>query len=619
MTARLVPDASRGAVPPVRHHRLRFAALDREVDAREDESVLAAARRAGVRVVGACGGRGGCGSCVVRVLEGRVHRDGEGSHRKWLRACRVQPRSDLLLELAPRSLAPIVRADVRTDLSHGGTEPPLPLQPLVSVHELRLPAASLADPCSDLERLRRAWPAPGATAAASAVAQLPTLLRQHDGHVQVRSAHPTGGPAHLLACARPGAPLLGLAVDLGTTNAAAFLVDLSGGRRLASLGLENPQVAWGADLVSRLNHAIQTPDAAGALRDAALTAINALARELTRAVDAELQDIADVVVCGNTAMQHLLAGWPVAQLGRAPFVAASTEAVDIGATELGLTVAPGANVHLAPGVGGFVGGDHVAALLATEPLWRHSGTTLVMDIGTNTEISLLRHDAAGTRIWSASCPSGPALEGGHIGCGMRAAEGAIEHVHIRDGRLQLQVIGAAAPVGLCGSGVLDALAAFVRAGWIDARGRIAAAHASEHERVRAITLAEETPRVPALRFSQHDVRAVQLAKSAIRTGVKLLADQAGVDEAAIDRFVIAGAFGAYIGVDACVAIRLLPELPRERFVQVGNAAGLGVQQMLTSLPRRQRAAQLAREARYVELSARTDFQRTFLHHIGFAP
>jgi uncharacterized 2Fe-2S/4Fe-4S cluster protein (DUF4445 family) len=441
------------------------------------------------------------------------------------------------------------------------------------------------------------------------------LLRAHDWRVSARLAQAPGGP-RLIGFARPDAPLLGLAVDLGTTNVAAFLVDLASGRRLASLGLENPQSAWGADLISRINHAVKDAAAAESLRQAAVNAVNALAHDLARAVGAAPADIADVVVCGNTAMQHLFAGWPVAQLGRAPFVAAMSEPLDAPARSLGLQVAAGAGVHLAPSVGGFVGGDHVAALLATEALWSQPGVSLVMDIGTNTEVSLVH----GGRIWSASCPSGPALEGGHIGSGMRAAEGAIERVAIdADGRLRLQVIGGAAPVGLCGSGVLDALAAFVGAGWVDARGRIAGSGPAigSFDGVKAITLAEETTDIPALRFSQQDVRAVQLAKSAIRTGVRLLADEAGIDETRIDRFVIAGAFGAYLSVDAAVAIGLLPDLPRARFAQVGNAAGLGVQQMLASRERRARAARLATECRYVELSSRGDFQKTFLHHIGF--
>jgi len=621
-----------GSAP--RPHRIDVPALDRQIDCREDETLFAAARRAGLRIVGACGGRGHCGSCIVRVTEGRVHREGEGAHKKWLRACCIQPRSDLTVEVAPRSLAPIVRADVRTHGGHEGEEAPLPLEPSLTAVELTLPSATLQDLASDADRLRRvlaAQPEPMEPANIdwAASSALPGLLRQpvpHGWQVQarLRQAEP-GGPLTVASVARPGAPLLGLAVDLGTTNAAAFLVDLASGRRLASLGLENPQVAWGADLISRINHAIKEPDTAEALRRAAVGAIQSLAHDLARAVGAPVTDIADAVVCGNTAMQHLLAGWPVAQLGRAPFVAAALEAVDVAADRLGLALGPGAALHLAPSIGGFVGGDHVTALLATEAIWQAPGVTLVMDIGTNTEISLV-HDG---RILSASCPSGPALEGGHIGSGMRAAEGAIERVEVVDDALRLQVIGAVAPVGLCGSGVLDALAAFVGAGWIDARGRIVAGrHPSiaEVDGWRAITLAEEAEErhrlIPAVRFSQHDVRAVQLAKSAIRTGVKLLCAEAGLDEAQIDRFVIAGAFGAYLRVESARAIGLLPPLPpapdgTSRFQQVGNAAGLGVQQMLSSRERRQRAAAIARQARYVELSTRTDFQKTFLQHIGF--
>ncbi len=602
------------AASAVRTHRVRIDALEREFEAREDESLLAAARRAGVRVVAACGGRGACGSCIVRVAEGRVHREGEGSHKKWLRACRVQARSDLALDVAPRSLAPIVRADVRT----GGEDAALPCAPAVAEATVACAPATLADLASDADRVRRALAAEDAGLASAALdacaaAELPARLRSHGWRISARwTTGPATGAPRLIDFARPDAPLLGLAVDLGTTNAAAFLVDLKTGARLASLGLENPQVAWGADLISRINHAIQSPGAADALRNAAVAALDALAHDLARAVGAEPGDIADVVVCGNTAMQHLLVGWPVAQLGRAPFVAASNDAVDLPARVLGLRVAAGAAVHLAASVGGFVGGDHVAAMLATEPLWSQPGTTLVMDIGTNTEISLV-HDG---RIVSASCPSGPALEGGHIASGMRAADGAIERVRIENDRLQLGVIGGnARPIGLCGSGVLDALAACVGAGWIDARGRIRRGDSVDGQ--RAITLVDEVADTPAVRLTQHDVRAVQLAKSAIRTGVQLLAAEAGTREEAIDRFVVAGAFGAYIGIESCVAIGLLPPLPRERFQQVGNAAGLGVQQMLASTERRARAARLARECRYVELSSRSDFQKTFLQHIGF--
>jgi hypothetical protein len=284
-----------------------------------------------------------------------------------------------------------------------------------------------------------------------------------------------------------------------------------------------------------------------------VAAINGLAHDLCRAVGSHSGCIVDAVICGNTAMHHLLLGLPVRQLGRAPFVAALHAPTDVKARDLGLNFCPGARVHLAPNVGGFVGGDHVTALLATEERWRAPGTSLVMDIGTNTEISLIH----GGEISSASCPSGPALEGGHISCGMRAADGAIERVGVVDGRLVVHTIGQRDPVGLCGSGVLDALAALRRLDIVSARGRIVAAHpdVEEIDGLRAALLA------PGVRLTQHDVRAVQLAKAAIRTGVELLLRDHGIGEQQIDRFIIAGAFGAYIDVASGIDIGLFPDLP----------------------------------------------------------
>ncbi|HMA07520.1 MAG TPA: ASKHA domain-containing protein, partial [Ramlibacter sp.] len=275
-----------------------------------------------------------------------------------------------------------------------------------------------------------------------------------------------------------------------------------------------------------------------------------------------------------------------------------------------LAVCPGAYVHVAPGVGGFVGGDHVTALLSTRRLWDGESTSLVMDIGTNTEISLIHQE----QILSTSCPSGPALEGGHISCGMRAAEGAIERVGLAaDGSLTLKVIGQKTPVGLCGSGVLDLMAALHRAGMVDDRGRLNAGHPGVRERdgKRMARLAE------GVSFSQDDVRAVQLAKSAVRTGIELLLRLAGLQASEIERFIIAGAFGAYIDVGSGIACGLFPALEPARFVQVGNAAGLGVQRMLASGRAREEAGELAARCRYVELSTQGGFQKTFLQHIGF--
>ena len=571
-------------------HTLHFPQLARAIPADPGETVFHAARRSGVRIVGACGGRGTCGTCAVRV----------GPDRKWTRACQAVPDADAEIEVAPRSLAPVVRTEPDSEATET-----LPLAPAVIDRDVTVTEATLTDTTGDLDRLARALDIPVGAVDIAAARALPGVLRDGDWRLRARLR---GG--ELIGVAPVGARTLGLAIDLGTTNAAGFLIDLQTGRRLASLGIENPQTAWGADLISRINHAVRDGHAAEELRRSAIAAVNALAHDLCRAVGAEPADVVDVALCANTAMHHLLLGLPVRQLGRAPFVAAVRDAVDVKARDLGLGVAPGAWVHLAPNVGGFVGGDHVTALLATEAEWSAHATALVMDIGTNTEISLIHRGA----ILSASCPSGPALEGGHISCGMRAAEGAIERVAASADGLVLGVIGGKEPVGLCGSGVLDALATLRALGAVDARGRLAAGHTlvREADGKRAAELA------PGVRFTQDDVRAVQLAKAAIRTGVGLLLREAGLQESAIGRFVIAGAFGAYLDVASGVAVGLFPDLPAERFVQVGNAAGLGVRRLLASRHARDRARDLAARCRTVELSTRADFQKNFLTNIGFS-
>ena len=602
--------------PPLPRFQVRFENLDREAECNKGETIFHSARRAGVRIVGACGGRGVCGTCIVRIASGDVavqtlqsgRSDSLSAHasrtKEWVRACLVRPTGDCAVEIAPRSIAPVVRAEI------GGEEVVIAPDPVVRSHDVVLAPAVMgsgrqrgggADADRVIDALRDAG---AARIDLTALRELPGLLRGSGWRLQalLRADEVIG--------ARPcGSRSLGLAVDLGTTNCAGFLVDLETGTRLASLGIENPQTAYGADLVSRLNHAIRSSDGARELRTAAIAAIVGLARDLCQAVSAAPGDIVEVAVCGNTAMHHLLLGLPVAQLGRAPFVPAMCKAIEVKARDLGLATAPGAYVHLLPNVGGYVGGDHVAVLLATERRWAKT-TTIVMDIGTNTEISLVHRD----RITTVSCPSGPALEGGHIGAGMRAAEGAIERVRAKDGRLEIEVIGGdAEPVGLCGSGVLDALAAMLETGILDRRGRIRSGHAAIREEGdhREVVLA------PGVAFTQNDVRAVQLAKAAIRAGIDCLLREAGLEENAIERVLIAGAFGAYIGLESALMIGLLPALPLDSIVQVGNAAGVGVRMALASAALRDRARLLAGRSRYLELGSLPGFQRIFMRRIGF--
>ncbi|HEY5899526.1 MAG TPA: ASKHA domain-containing protein [Burkholderiales bacterium] len=570
---------------PALVHPVRFTNLGREALCRQGETLFQAARQAGIRLVGACGGRGACGTCLVRVTSGEFSYLAEARSDGWLRACKLVPLGACEVELAARSLAPIVRAEV------GARDAALVFDPAVRVHDLTLAAPDLAHAAADADQLLAALAGHGIARLDSRVLrELPGLLRANDWKVRAVSKGD-----EVIAIGAPGARVLGLAVDLGTTNVAGFLIDLETGARLGTLGIENPQASYGADVVSRVNHAIRAAGGAQELRAAAAVAIGELARDLCEAAGASTREIVEITVCGNTAMHHLFLGLPVAQLGRAPFVPAVCAALDMKAGELSL---PPAALHVMPNVGGFVGGDHVAALLATEERWR-GRTALVIDIGTNTEVSLVHADAIST----VSCPSGPALEGGHISCGMRAAEGAIERVKALDGRLELKTIGEATPVGICGSGVVDAVAACRALGLIDRRGRIASGS-------REIVLA------PGVAFTQADVRAVQLAKAAIRAGIDLLLESRGLASEAIERVLIAGAFGEYLGVEAALAIGLLPPLPRERIEQVGNAAGAGVALALASARHRTHAGELAQRCRYIELGSLPQFQKTFMRSIA---
>ncbi|OFV93599.1 MAG: hypothetical protein A3H95_08750 [Acidobacteria bacterium RIFCSPLOWO2_02_FULL_64_15] len=591
---------------PAPWFQVRFANPDREARCIEGETLFQCARRAGIRVVGACGGRGVCGTCMVQIVSGEVEflRPEPGVSAtprisEWVRACQVRPLGDCTVEVSPRSLAPIVRAEV-----DGQGAVKVSPEPAARIHNVLIAPASLTGGGADADRVLDALRHSGAARFdLIALRKLSGLLRTSGWRLQA-----TVRGDEVIDVGPAGRRSLGLAVDLGTTNVAGFIMDLETGTRLASLGIENPQASYGADLVSRVNYAILAPEGGAELRTAAVTAIAGLMRDLCDAVSVAPEEVVDIAICGNTAMHHLLLGLPVAQLGRAPFVPVMCEAIDVKARDLGLAAAAGAYAHLLPNVGGFVGGDHVAALLATENRRVH-GTTIVMDIGTNTEISLIH---AGS-ITTVSCPSGPALEGGHIGAGMRAAEGAIERVRIEDERIEVEVIGGVEPVGLCGSGVLDAVATMVQAGIIDRHGGIRAGHPAVREDGERL----EVMLAHDVAFGQNDVRAVQLAKAAIRSGIDLLLREAGLEESALDQVVIAGAFGAYIGLESAVTIGLLPPLPLERFAQVGNAAGVGVRMTLASVALRERARRLAAQCRYIELGSLPGFQKTFLGRIGF--
>lgn len=595
--------------PNLRTHTIRFIDCDSAIEAPEGETVLQSARRAGVRIVGQCSGRGVCDNCAMTVVSGTVvsvlEHAGEAAPARpapeWVRACQVTPTSDCQVKIEPRALAQ--RAGIVVKEGHSVIA--CALKPVVKRYQATLVPASLGDTAADMDRLSGVMGSRTITRSdITALRQLSPLLRAHDWRLGVIVRD-----GECIGCRPAESPLLGLAVDFGSTNAAAFLVDLESGQSLAHLVIENPQGIYGSDVITRINHAVRTDNGSAELKTASVAALETFVREFCAVVAATPEDIVDVALCGNTAMHHLLLGLPVAQLGRAPFVPAVTAALDIKARDIGLHILEGAYIHTLPNVGGFVGGDHVAALLASESLWSPVATSLVMDIGTNTELSLIHHG----EIRTASTASGPALEGGHISAGMRAAEGAIERVWLNDEGIGLQVIGGGEPVGLCGSGVIGTLAALIQAGIVDKRGSIR----PDQRHVRKKAGQAEVELAPNVAFTQADVRAVQLAKAAIRAGIDMLLREAGLEEEDLDCLVIAGTFGTVIDIPQAITIGMLPLLPLDRFHQVGNAAGDGARMALVSADVREQATELARRCRHLELNTLQGFQKSFMNRIGF--
>ena len=409
-----------------------------------------------------------------------------------------------------------------------------------------------------------------------------------------------------LAITTPGA--CGLAVDIGTTKLAAYLVELATGRTLAKAGAMNPQVAYGEDVISRIAFANRKEGDAAILQSILANTLNTLLADMCWTANIDPSQVCEAVLVGNTAMHHLFAGLPVEQLGHAPFSPVSTLPLTCQAADLGLQLALGATVYLPPVVAGYVGSDHISMLLATQA-WRSSRNLVAIDIGTNTEIALV----VGGKVTCCSCASGPAFEGAHIREGMRAAPGAIERVRWSNGEYLWQTIDNVPPVGICGSGILDMIAAMQDGELLKPTGTFQPGFGPEI----VLVPANRTSLGRDLVITRKDVHEIQLAKSAIRTGIEILLQNAGMTFSDLDEFIVAGAFGTYLDLRSAVRVGMFPPLPLACFRQVGNAAGVGAKQMLLSVDKRAEAELLAMQMNYVELTNQASFTPLFMKYLLF--
>jgi uncharacterized 2Fe-2S/4Fe-4S cluster protein (DUF4445 family) len=596
--------------------------VGRRVKVAPDVTVLEAAQAAGIELVSVCGGQGTCGTCRVRAVDGLLSAEtaeeesllsaaerGDG----WRLACQAQVCGTLRLEIPPESLSAPQRLQIE------GQAVDFTLDPPVIAVDLVLEPPSLYDLRADTTRLKEALaqaPMGGTAISLRSACASSNRLRAQQWRGRAAIHRQIDGTGALVSIQPAGRALLGLAVDTGTTKLAAYLVDLASGATLARLGAMNPQTAYGEDVVTRITYANTADGAAQLLHERLIEELNRMVGELCAQAGVHRGQIVDAVVVGNTAMHHFVAGLPVRQLGEAPYVACVSDPVLARAEEIGLELDSGATLYLPPNIAGYVGSDHVAMLLASG-LVDTAQTVLALDIGTNTEISLSHKGD----IWSCSTASGPAFEGAHIHDGMQAAPGAIEHVRFLKGAFQVQTIGGAAPIGVCGSGILDAVAQGLEAGIIDERGSLAQDHA-------LVSRTESGPTcllVPGrwaghgrdVVFTRSDVNEIQFAKGAIRAGTELLLEEAGIGAASLDSIVVAGAFGTYLDLESAIRVGLMVGVGRERYRQVGNAAGRGAEQLLLSRQARAQAERLAKRVRYVELTVHQSFTDVFTRSLGF--
>lgn len=594
-----------------------FEPVGRRIDVPAGTHLLAAAQAAGVQLASLCGGIGSCDSCKIRLVKGSISRltleeqaalsdaDLEAGYRL---ACQSVPLTDVKIEIPPESLTASQRLQVE------GVELQFDIDPAVKALDLAVDPANMQDLRGDDARLLAALVEEGvqkATLPYEVLRNLPEILRENawqtrlvlDGE-QVISALP------------PGEALLGVAVDVGTTKVAAYLVDLSSGETLAKGGIMNPQVSFGEDVLSRIAYANQSPAQRQLLHQRIITALNDLIGELCKQSNSRQGQIVEAVVVGNTAMHHFFLDLPVEQLGAAPYVPALAGPIELQASMVGLQMAGGARLFVPPNIAGYVGADHISMLLATD-VWRAKDNVLALDIGTNTEISLVSKG----KILSCSTASGPVFEGAHIHDGMRAAPGAIERVQILGEQVRIQTIEDNSPVGICGSGILDAVSEMIKAGIVDRSGRLMTGHplVRQFNSTQGLQLADaaDSGHGRPVLVDRKDVHEIQLAKGAIRAGTQILLIEAGLTDQDLDRIVIAGAFGSYIYIPSAIQVGMLPDLPLERFQQVGNAAGVGARQMLVSREKREQASEICRRVNYVELTTHADFTDQFMEAIFF--
>jgi uncharacterized 2Fe-2S/4Fe-4S cluster protein (DUF4445 family) len=613
--------------------------------------VLTAARQLGVDLDSVCGGRGICSKCQISPGYGEFAKHGltvaEDALSEWNEVearykrirgmvdgrrlgCQAKVQGDVVIDVPPESQ---VHKQV---IRKSATVREIVMDPATRLLYVEVDEPDMHEPTGDFERLARAlkdqWQVEGVAAELSIMRRLQPALRKGAWKVTVALHKGNHDARYRLLDIWPGyyeGALLGLAIDLGSTTIAAHLCDLRDGAVLASAGVMNPQIRFGEDLMSRVSYAMMNPGGDVEMTAAVRTAINALVQSISVEAKVDPKAIYEIVFVCNPVMHHLLLGIDPVELGQAPFALATSSSLSFDARELDLdTVNRAARVYVLPCIAGHVGADCAAVALSEQPD-KSKDTVLIVDVGTNAEILLGNEH----RVLACSSPTGPAFEGAQISSGQRAAPGAIERVEIDPVTKEprFRVIGsdlwstdpafAAATsgiTGICGSGIIEAVAEMRMAGIVDAGGLIGSAEQIGTPRCEAegrthsyVLYDGSASGGPKIMVTQGDIRAIQLAKAALYAGARLLMDEMGIDT--VDRVTLAGAFGAHISPKHAMVLGMIPDAPLDKVTSAGNAAGTGARIALCNVAARDAIEETVHHIHKVETAIEPRFQEHFVN------
>jgi uncharacterized 2Fe-2S/4Fe-4S cluster protein (DUF4445 family) len=602
-----------------------FIPSNRKQFANEGDNLLKIAAQADVIIDGTCAGKGLCGKCRIKVLSGKISAPDDTEKALFTNAeisagyrlaCRLSVKDDMTV-MVPEINSAASRKKKLTHLPKGFIP-----KSNIKKYFVEIDLPTLENQKNDIKRIIESLPENNYTIDSALIPDIHNLLKD-DEKITV-----TTRENRIIALEQGDTrnSCYGIAFDIGTTTVVAMLWDLNKGKLVDVIAKTNPQNVFGADVISRILYSAEEPGNILILKTKIRDCFNEAVNEFKRNYNIDENHIYDVTVVGNTSMSHLFLGVNPEGLARSPFVPVFCDPVDMLGKDLELKINPIANVHLLPNIAGHLGSDIVGVLLTTN-MANLEGLNLAIDVGTNGEI-LLSKDG---RVIACSTAAGPAFEGAEICYGMRAAEGAIESVKIEDGEINLKIIGDQEPIGICGSGLIDALAQMIDAGILDGKGKLDRQESARQKGLHESLVSRLRKGKQGNEFvlawgktgddvviTQKDVREVQLAKGAIYAGIQLMLRYIGAKAEDLQQIILAGAFGNYIKAESALKIGLFPNIKQDKIISIGNAAGAGACMALLSTDERRKAYVEAQRVEHLELATHPDFQTEFLNAMYFA-